>query len=82
MPKLSTVFRWFDPLDFKGGDVYEEDLATSLSHLCRFNGHVKFFYSVAQHSISVARLVEKRGSAPSVVLQVGFLLCHLKFPPR
>lgn len=69
MPQLSTISRWYDPLDLKPGDVDERDLAVSLSHLCRFNGHIDKFYSVAQHSIAVARLVEVRGGDSPTVLQ-------------
>ncbi|MGE1153683.1 phosphohydrolase [Pseudomonas kitaguniensis] len=33
------------------------DISHSLAHLCRFNGHTREFYSVAQHSCIVAELV-------------------------
>lgn len=46
--------RKFYPLDPKTEDVCIEDIAHALSMICRFNGHTKRHYSVAQHSIHCA----------------------------
>ena len=47
----------FYPMDPRAEDVDIRDIAASLSKLCRFNGHCRAFYSVAQHSIHVSFLV-------------------------
>lgn len=48
--------RKFYPLDPRPEDVDINDIAHSLAHQCRFTGHVKQFYSVAQHSVLVSYL--------------------------
>jgi len=44
-------------LDPKEEGIDIKDIAHSLALQCRFNGHCKNFYSIAQHSILVSKLV-------------------------
>lgn len=56
--------RMFDYKDIRPEDIILDDIASALANICRFTGHVKEFYSVAQHSVLVSdaqsTLAEKR----------------------
>lgn len=41
-------------------DVPLLTIAQALSHVCRYGGHTKYFYSVAEHSCRVAMLVSDK----------------------
>lgn len=54
----------FDLLNPRAEDILTTDLAHALSLVCRFNGHCAHHYSVAQHSLLVAYIIEKEGGTP------------------
>jgi hypothetical protein len=47
--------RQYWPMDPRPHEVYIEDIAHSLSLQCRYAGHCIKFYSVAEHSVLIAR---------------------------
>lgn len=66
---LGKRFHFLKPRD---GEISILDIAHALSHICRFNGHCNYFYSVAQHSINVRNILAWRGYSEGIQL-VGLL---------
>ena len=61
-PYLQTVSgRWVNPFDPDPEQLDAGDIARALANQCRFGGHCRVFYSVAQHSVIVSQLIERRG---------------------
>lgn len=65
--ETSTGVR-FQPLAPIVATIDVEDIAHSLSNQCRFNGHTREFYSVAQHCYLVSKLLEEWGEDDDVQL--------------
>lgn len=58
----------FQPLDPELERIWIEDIAHALGNQCRFSGHVREFYSVAEHCVRVSRLLESLGEDEDVQL--------------
>ncbi|MEQ9278155.1 MAG: hypothetical protein RLN83_01560 [Balneola sp.] len=55
--RVLPSMRLVDPFDLKPEDICIKDIAHHLARICRWNGGVNGFYSVAEHSIKVAASV-------------------------
>ena len=69
MSEITTYTgKLFDPTNPNIDGIDIVDIAHALSLLCRGNGHVKYFYSVGQHSISCYREAKARNYSKKVQL--------------
>ncbi len=58
----------FDPIHPEKGKIHIGDIAHALSLLCRGNGQLKQFYSVAQHCINCCLEAKSRQYSPKLQL--------------
>ena len=62
-----------DVVNLKADMVNITDIVRSLSNICRYNGHIPSFYSVAEHSVRCAWWVRINGGS---ILQQRAALLH------
>lgn len=70
MPAIINLLedRTIDLLNPKPEDIHIEDIACGLSKICRFNGQIKEFYCVAQHSCICVDLAKRAGIEDKILL--------------
>lgn len=55
---LTRTGKAFNPIQPDPALISIHDIGHALSHMCRFNGHCRTFYSVAEHSVRMSAIVE------------------------
>lgn len=58
----------FSPLQAKAEEIDMIDIAHALSLMCRANGHIRHFYSVAQHCLNCLKEAKARGLSDEIQL--------------
>jgi len=81
---MSTVSgAWLDAWAPEPDDVDIDDIAHSLSRICRYNGHTQDHYSVAEHSVLVSKAVPRQWALHGLLhdaaeAYIGDWPCNLK----
>lgn len=71
---LTRSGRYFDFANLEGNVIDIEDIAQGLSNVCRFAGQCPRFYSVAQHSVLVHRLLRDTLGVDDPIVRMQGLL--------
>jgi hypothetical protein len=66
--------RQFNYAHLDAGSICIEDVAAALSKMCRYNGHTRRFYSVAEHCVLMSRWVS--GQADRTIDDCKVALLH------
>lgn len=64
---LTASGLYVEPLNLQAEDVRLSDIAHALSNQCRFSGHTRHFYSVAEHSVRVMDSLRADGASIDVL---------------
>jgi len=62
----TSTGRRFHPLAPVVQDICIDDIAHALAHQCRFSGHTRVHYSVAEHCVRVSELLQAWGEDETV----------------
>jgi hypothetical protein len=65
--------KYVDPLKMRAADVCIEDIAHHLSNFCRYVGACPYHYSVAQHSLYVSEVMERKYPGSKMMALAGLL---------
>lgn len=60
--------RYVDVSNPSADDITLDDVAHALSNICRYGGHCKSFYSVAEHAVFVSKRLERKGEPLAIQL--------------
>lgn len=60
--------RYVDTSNPRASSICIQDIAHALSQICRYGGHSRRFYSVAEHSNNVSERLRRKGHPPVVQL--------------